>query len=198
MKKIVAFLLALVMLLSMAACGAAEPAIESQTPETASTDTATEGSEEVSAEPSVEAEPSFGGPSSYQVEEFFSDTLTTIHFILPESMWVVNSISSTLYLYNVESPELTHSAAPRIQFETKDSVEKIDAYREQVSELTEVASRRIGGIEMQGHSYTLWGMVWTEYYGQLPSGLWITVKISEVSIESGSEGSNILDSVTFS
>ena len=74
-------------------------------------------------------------------------------------------------------------------------MDKIDFYKDQFENLKEIDSRTIGGIEMQGRTYKTVGMEWIEYYGELPSGIWVTCKISRTSIEPGSEGSAILDSV---
>jgi hypothetical protein len=112
-------------------------------------------------------------------------------------MWVVNPQVNTLYVYNVESLDVAHSASPRIQFEVKENMEMVDSYVKDMTELVELDSRRIGGIDMKGRTYKLWGMQWIEYYGELPDGLWMTVKISKVSLDAGSEGSDILDHVTF-
>ena len=152
---------------------------------------------EMPTEAPTEVAASFGGPNSYQLEEWNSHTMITVNFTLPESMWVVDPQAYTLYLYNVESLDVAHSAAPRIQFEAKESMENVDSYMKDMTELVELDTRQIGGIEMKGRTYKLWGMVWTEYYGELPDGIWMTVRISKTSVDAGSEGSDILDSVTF-
>lgn len=207
MKKIIAFLLAMAMLLSLAACGGEEPSIKdnaatltadtTEAPTEASDEPVTEVSAEESTEAPTEVAASFGGPNSYQLEEWNSHTMITVNFTLPESMWVVDPQAYTLYLYNVESLDVAHSAAPRIQFEAKESMENVDSYMKDMTELVELDTRQIGGIEMKGRPYKLWGMVWTEYYGELPDGIWMTVRISKTSVDAGSEGSDILDSVTF-
>jgi hypothetical protein len=139
----------------------------------------------------------FGGANTYQVEEWASHAVTTVNFTLPENMWVVNPQVNTLYVYNVESLDVAHSASPRIQFEVKENMEMVDSYVKDMTELVELDTRTIGGIDMKGRSYKLWGMGWTEYYGELPNGFWMTVRISKTSVDAGSEGSAILDSVTF-
>ncbi len=194
MKKFIAFVLALTLLLSMAACGGNDLSIKD----------AVEHFKMTHKEPSVEEAPaeaappeeieSFGGYHSYQLEDFFGDSIYTVSFTLPEYMWVVDQGSHTLYIYNVESLDAAHSAAPRIQFEIKDA-DSVDSYMGDATELEELEGRTIGGIDMQGRYYKLWGMYWTEYYGELPDGYWMSVKISETSIDPGSDGSSILDSV---
>jgi len=200
MKRIIAVLLALILLFSVAACGSNDASIKDAIKKfkmlnnlPAASDTVEQVPEE---EPAVEYVEEFAGDHSYQLEDFFGDSIYTVSFTLPENMWVVDQGSSTLYIYNVASPDETHSAAPRIQFEIKEAGQ-VDSYMDSATELTELDSRTIGGIEIQGRYYKLWGMYWTEYYGELPDGYWMTVKISDVSIDPGSDGSNILDSVIF-
>ena len=148
------------------------------------------------AAPGVSAS-GFGGPNSFQVEEYLSHIVTTVNFTLPESMWVAKAPNDTLYIYNVESLDKAYSNSPRIQFVMKQSLEKINFYLDTFENLQELESRVIGGIEMQGRSYKALGMEWIEYYAELPNGVWVSVQISRTSVEPGSEGSAILDSVTF-
>lgn len=134
---------------------------------------------------------------SCRIDEFYSGTEVSVNLTIPGSMWHVDCPSRTMYVYNVESLDVAHSASPRIQFELQGTQEQVDTYMKDATEYKELDSRVIGGVEMAGRTYKLWGMVWTEYCGELPNGLWMTVKISKVSLDAGSEGSNILDSVTF-
>jgi hypothetical protein len=197
MKKIFAMLLVLAMVLSMAACS--EPSIREklETMNNPAAPTENGGGDTAPEAPTEEAAPS-GGLQSYQIDEYSSKVVTTVSFTLPESMWVVKLSSPTLYIYNAESLDVAHSASPRIQFELKENMEKVDFYMGEATELAELDSRVIGGIEMKGRTYKIWGMVWIEYYGELPSGVYMTVKISKTSVEPGTEGGAILDSVTFS
>ena len=55
----------------------------------------------------------------------------------------------------------------------------------------------IGGVELAGRTYKNVGMLWTEYYGEMPTGGWLAIKISGVDIDPGTEGDTILNSVTF-
>ena len=199
MKKITVILLALALLLTMAACGGSDGSIRD-----AVKDFKTAQNEAVDAvpelppveEPPAEEEETFGGLQSYMIDDFYGDSIYNVSFTIPENMWVSDFKNHTLYIYNVESLDEAHSAAPRIQFEIK-SADSVDSYMGEASELEELENRTIGGIDMQGRYYKLWGMHWTEYYGELPDGYWMTVRISKASIDPGSDGSNILDSVVF-
>ena len=149
-----------------------------------------------SAEPAA-AESPFAGANSWTVCEAMSRIETVVNFTLPASMWVAECPNYTLYLYNVESLDVAHSASPRIQFTAKESLEKLNFYINDFKNLQEIESRTIGGLEMQGRTYTDVGMEWIEYYAELSNGVWMSIKISKTSVEPGSEGSAILDSVTF-
>ena len=60
-----------------------------------------------------------------------------------------------------------------------------------------IADRTIGGVEMAGRTYKNVGMWWTEYYGEMPTGGWLAIKISGVDIDPGTEGDTVLNSITF-
>ncbi len=201
MKKLITVLLCLALLLTMAACGSGDASIRDAVKDFKAAQlegTAADIPEEPPMEeiPAVEEEESFSGELSYLLEEYYGDSVYNVRFTLPENMWVVDFRTNTLYIYNVESLDEAHSAAPRIQFEIK-SADLVDSYMGDAAELTELENRTIGGIDMQGRYYKLWGMYWTEYYGELPDGYWMTVRISKTSIDPGSDGSYILDSVIF-
>ena len=158
-------------------------------------------------EPAPAAEPaqSAGGPSGFggehtaTIAEFMTDIPADFTFTLPERGWVLEVYSdSTIYLYNVPTPDDAYSDSPRIQFELKENLDKINFYKDNFDNLKEIDSRTIGGIEMTGRTYKNVGMEWTEYYGELPSGVWVTCKISDVDISAGTEGAAILDSVKIS
>ena len=156
-----------------------------------------ETTEAVPEETADTATSGFGGTNSYQISEYATKIVTTVNVTLPEAMWVVDVPNYTLYLYNVESPDKAYSNSPRIQFETLESLDKINRYADSFENLVELESRVIGGIEMQGRSYKFVGMQWIEYYGELPNGVWMSVQVSKTSVDPGTEGSAILDSVTF-
>jgi len=166
---------------------------------------ASESQSAQAAEPAPAAEPaqSAGGPSGFggehtaTIAEFMTDIPADFTFTLPERGWVLEVYSdSTIYLYNVPTPDDAYSNSPRIQFELKENMDKIDFYKDQFENLKDIDSRTIGGIEMKGRTYKNVGMEWTEYYGELPSGVWVTCKISDVDISAGTEGAAILDTVS--
>ena len=52
-------------------------------------------------------------------------------------------------------------------------------------------------MELKARSYKNVGMQWTEYYGEVPGGGWISIRISKVDIGAGSEGEAVLNSISF-
>ena len=138
-----------------------------------------------------------GGEITCTIEEFWSDATKTVTFTLPDSGFVVdNDYSSTAYIYNVPTLDDAYSDSPRIQFELKGSLDDVNTYIDSMENLKEIDGRTVGGAALKGRTYKQYGMEWTEFYGQLPDGLFLVVKISEVDIAPGSEGAAILDSVS--
>lgn len=115
---------------------------------------------------------------------------------LPSGNWCTSE-GSTAYVYNVPDESQAYSDTPRIQFEFKESEEKINFYVDQFENLQAISGRTIGGVDMTGRSYRQYGMNWVEFYGQLSDGCWVAVKISDVDYSAGSEGDAILNSVVF-
>lgn len=139
------------------------------------------------------------GSGTGTITDFFGKFSANISFTLPESGWKIKNqdgSARTLYLYNVKDPSNLFSGDPRLQFELKDSMEKVDQYKDKFENLQEIDPRTVGGIELKGRTYKYVGMEWTEYYGELPGGGWLSLLVSEISIEPGSEGDAILNSVT--
>ncbi len=138
-----------------------------------------------------------GGEITCTIEEFWSDATKTVTFTLPDSGFVVdNNYSSTAYIYNVPTLDDAYSDSPRIQFELKGSLDDVNTYIDSMENLKEIDGRTVGGAALKGRTYKQYGMEWTEFYGQLPDGLFLVVKISGVDIAPGSEGAAILDSVS--
>ena len=86
---------------------------------------------------------------------------------------------------------------PRITFELKSGLDKINYYYDDFENVEELTPRTIGGVEMAGRTYKNVGMWWTEYYGEMPTGGWLAIKISGVDIDPGTEGDTVLNSITF-
>ena len=100
-------------------------------------------------------------------------------------------------LFPTDDPSHIFSGDPRILFELQRDLDKINYYYDKFENVEELAPRTIGGVELAGRTYKNVGMWWTEYYGEMPTGGWLSIRISGVDIDPGTEGDTILNSVTF-
>ena len=146
---------------------------------------------------SAEGENEFAGAHDFTLKTFADSIETMLQLTVPDEGWCTELNSGTLRVYNVPTLDDAYSNSPRIQFETKETVEGFDLHIDEFENLEVIESRVIGGIEMTGRTYGQWGMDWIEYVGQLPNGVAISIKIALIDIGPGTEGSSILDSVSF-
>lgn len=194
----------------------AEPAVEPkpETPEKPKTDTASEPASEPAAEPEPEATaepapasapadnpdyPSAAGPNTQTLEAFGTDFTLVLNVTCPDQGWYKPATNSfgDFKLFPTDDPSNIFSGDPRILFELKAGLDKIDYYYDSFENVEEVAPRTFGGVELQGRTYKYVGMLWTEYFGEMPAGGWLSIRISGVDIDPGSEGDAVLSSVTF-
>ena len=211
-KKLIALLLAAAMLTTLSACGAkpaGSTAASSETSATAEPQPETEPTEAPEATPAPTEEPApteapaesepdeqdesvpIVGAQTVELEDF------TFSFTTPDSGWYMKK-SGNINLYHEESFNDIYSNSPVIQLCLKKDLDAIDRYKSDMENLTELPNRTIAGLDMAGRSYTMYGMDWTQYYAELPSGIWVTILSSGVSLEPGSEGGAILDSLEIS
>lgn len=194
----------------------AEPAVEPkpETPEKPKTDTASEPASEPAAEPEPEATaepapasapadnpdyPSAAGLNTQTLEAFGTDFTLVLNVTCPDQGWYKPATNSfgDFKLFPTDDPSNIFSGDPRILFELKAGLDKIDYYYDSFENVEEVAPRTFGGVELQGRTYKYVGMLWTEYFGEMPAGGWLSIRISGVDIDPGSEGDAVLSSVTF-
>ena len=191
---------------------AAEPAVEPQTetPAEPKTDAASEPASEPAAEPEPEATaepapaenpdyPSAAGLNTQTLEAFGSDYTLVLNVTCPEKDWYKRATNSfgDFKLYLTDDPSHIFSNNPIILFELKSGLDKINYYYDSFENVEELTPRTIGGVELAGRTYKNVGMWWTEYYGEMPTGGWLSIRISGVDIDPGTEGDTILNSVTF-
>ena len=195
---------------------AAEPAVEPQTetPAEPKTDAASEPASEPAAEPEPEATaepapasapadnpdyPSAAGLNTQTLEAFGTDFTLVLNVTCPDQGWYKSASTSfgDLKLFPTDDPSHIFSGDPRITFELKSGLDKINYYYDSFENVEELTPRTIGGVEMAGRTYKNVGMWWTEYYGEMPTGGWLAIKISGVDIDPGTEGDIVLNSVTF-
>ena len=191
-----------------------EPAVEPK-PETsteAKTDPATPAADpEPAATPEAEPEPapasaptdnpdypSAAGLNTQTLEAFGTDFTLVLNVTCPDQGWYKSATSfGDLKLFPTDDPSHIFSGDPRITFELKSGLDKINYYYDSFENVEELTPRTIGGVEMAGRTYKNVGMWWTEYYGEMPTGGWLSIRISGVDIDPGTEGDTILNSVTF-
>ncbi len=185
-----------------------------ETPEKPETDAASEPASEPAAEPEPEATaepapasapadnpdyPSAAGLNTQTLEAFGTDFTLVLNVTCPDKDWYKRATNSfgDFKLYLTDDPSHIFSNNPIILFELESGLDKINYYYDDFENVEELAPRTIGGVEMAGRTYKNVGMWWTEYYGEMPTGGWLSIRISGVDIDPGSEGDAVLSSVTF-
>ena len=195
---------------------AAQPAVDNQptTPAQPKTDPEPAADPTPSADPEPAAEPeptpasapaenpdypSAAGLNTVTLEAFGSDYTLTLNVTCPDQGWYksVSPRFADIKLFPTDDPNHIFSGDPRINFEFQSGLDRINYYYDDFENVEELAPRTIGGVEMAGRTYKNVGMWWTEYYGEMPTGGWLAIKISGVDIEPGTEGDAVLSSVTF-
>ena len=149
------------------------------------------------AEPAVE--PQTETPAEPKTDEAFGTDFTLVlNVTCPDKGWYKSATNfGDFKLFPTDDPSHIFSGDPRINFELKSGLDKINYYYDDFENVEELAPRTIGGVEMAGRTYKNVGMWWTEYYGEMPTGGWLSIRISGVDIDPGTEGDTILNSVTF-
>ena len=155
------------------------------------------GAEAQGATAEAPAEGFDSGTITETVSDYSKDASIDVSVTLPESGWKLSHELTTMYLYNVDDPEHLFSGDPRIQFDIYTSSDKLNYYEKNYENLKDEGTRTIGGVELKARSYKNVGMQWTEYYGEVPGGGWLSIKISKVDIGAGSEGDAVLNSISF-
>ena len=198
---------------------AAEPAVEPQTetPAEPKTDAASEPASGSASEPAAEPEseataeptpasapadnpdyPSAAGLNTQTLEAFGTDFTLVLNVTCPDQGWYKSATSfGDFKLFPTDDPSHIFSGDPRITFELKSGLDKINYYYDDFENVEELTPRTIGGVEMAGRTYKNVGMWWTEYYGEMPTGGWLAIKISGVDIDPDTEGDTVLNSITF-
>ena len=158
---------------------------------------------EPSADPAPAAEnpnyPSAAGLNTVTLEAFGTDYTLVLNVTCPDQGWYKSASTSfgDLKLFPTDDPSNIFSGDPRILFELQRDLDKINYYYDSFENVEELAPRTIGGVELAGRTYKNVGMWWTEYYGEMPTGGWLSIRISGVDIDPGTEGDAVLSSVTF-
>ena len=149
-----------------------------------------EDAEEAPEEAPEEAtEPANGGELSD------NDVTVVVSSDTSKGTWYVDPTSSTVYFYNVASKDDAYSNSPRIQVSLADQ-DSYDYYAEMQENVVDIDNKTIGGVDLQGKTYSYVGMEWTEYYGKISGDEYVRIQISDVDIADGTDGANVLDNMT--
>ncbi len=116
----------------------------------------------------------------------------------PDQGWYKPATNSfgDFKLFPTDDPSNIFSGDPRILFELQRDLDRINYYYDSFENVEELTPRTIGGVELAGRTYKNVGMWWTEYYGEMPTGGWLSIRISGVDIDPGTEGDAVLNSIT--
>ena len=176
-----------------------DPAAPAADPEPAATPEAEPESTPDSAPAENPNYPSAAGLNTQTLEAFGTDFTLVLNVTCPDKGWYKDAVNSfgDFKLYPTDDPSNIFSGDPRILFELQRDLDKINYYYDKFENVEEIAPRTIGGVELAGRTYKNVGMLWTEYYGEMPTGGWLSIRISGVDLEPGTEGDAVLSSVTF-
>ncbi|MCR5632226.1 MAG: hypothetical protein K6F60_01915 [Eubacterium sp.] len=192
-KKVVAMTIAAVLCLgALTACGS-----EDTTETTTEAETTTEEvtTEEETTEEATVADATEDETSATGGELSDNDVTIEVNADTSKGTWYVDPTSFTVYFYNVASKDDAYSNSPRIQVCLADQ-ESYDYYADMQENVVEIENKTIGGVDLQGKTYSYVGMEWTEYYGKISGDEYIRIQISDVDIADGTDGANILDTMT--
>ena len=176
-----------------------DPATPAADPEPAATPEAEPESTPASAPAENPDYPSAAGLNTQTLEASGSDFTLVLNVTCPDTGWYKPATNSfgDFKLFPTDDPSNIFSGDPRMLFELESGLDKINYYYDDFENVEELAPRTIGGVELAGRTYKKVGMLWTEYYGEMPTGGWLSIRISGVDIEPGTEGDTILNSITF-
>ncbi len=176
-----------------------DPAAPAADPEPAATPEAEPESTPASAPAENPDYPSAAGLNTQTLEASGSDFTLVLNVTCPDTGWYKPATNSfgDFKLFPTDDPSHIFSGDPRILFELQRDLDKINYYYDDFENVEELAPRTIGGVELAGRTYKKVGMLWTEYYGEMPTGGWLSIRISGVDIDPGTEGDTILNSITF-
>ena len=137
--------------------------------------------------------------SDLQVEiHSFSDRdhKIPVSVAMPAEGWNYKDVSGKARLYH-HPTETSFNYGGGIEIKTDTDLSAIDSHMDSYENYTEIGTREIGGITMQGRTYQYIGYDWTEYVGQLPTGETVSVAAVDLDCSEGTAAGNIIDSIKF-
>ena len=128
---------------------------------------------------------------SYELVDF------KLSLTLPSGDWIDQGITggasggvTTAHFYYKE----THANAPRVDITESFTMSSFDSYKNYWDNYSDIASKTIAGIDMEGRTYTAFGMKWIDYIGKIGADQYVGVTIIDLDPESG-ETKALLDSI---
>lgn len=141
-----------------------------------------------SADPS-----SFVPTEEFTLTAFMTDIETKVKAAIPSSGWeAVRDRDTTVIIYNRYDDDRN---APRIVIDVESTEERINFYESSFENLKEIGSRTISGIPMKGRTYREIGVDWTEWYGELESSVWVSIKVGKLDVSEGSMADAIINTI---
>ena len=197
-KKVVAMTIAAVLCLgALTACGSEDTTEATTEAETTTEEVTTEEetTEEATVADATEDEASADEASATGGELSDNDVTIEVNADTSKGTWYVDATTFTVYFYNVASKDDAYSSSPRIQVSLANQ-ESYDYYADMQENVVDIENKTIGGVDLQGKTYSYVGMEWTEYYGKISGDEYIRIQISDVDIADGTDGANVLDTMT--
>lgn len=136
---------------------------------------------------------------SVQTLTYDSSAETMLHFKLPDENWCIDDfLPNNIQLFNSNDPYDVYDDTTylRIQvFDTEERLARDDGY---FVDLVQTDGYTVGGVALQGRTYTLFDDAnIQEYYGQLPNGVWISIRMLYMTDATRPVCYAILDSLSF-
>ena len=133
------------------------------------------------------------GPQTLELKA--GENTVTLGYTLPDHGWSPEADSDSVKIKFAMDPQ-NASGAPFIEIRCASTMEDLDFYKDRFEELTDVEGRTFGDLALQGRAYEYMNYDNIEYYGQLESGVWISIRTADVSFHPEGDGMAILNSIT--
>ena len=129
---------------------------------------------------------------SLEVVNRMNDTSITIKTVMPDSGWSTNNKDMM-----VENEDPDAFGAGAIWFQLKDSLERLDFYKDSFKNYQEGEDRVIGGITFKCRTYERIGYDWIEYVAQIDDNRALSIGLTDLDCFEGTVPDIILNSMTF-
>ena len=128
---------------------------------------------------------------SIEVKDPVSGKVIKIFTTLPESGW------STKKDTIVENNDPDAFGAGAIRFKLRESMEKLDSYKDSYENFQEGPDRVIGGVTFKSRTFSYIGYDWIEYVGQIDDGRFLSIGLTDLDCFEGTVPDIILNNMQF-